>query len=154
MEFHRKLNGGHRGARHFWREMLPRIKYRNPTVPIAISRHQDAAGPSLLHIYTSTAPSKTTTPADAPTLTPDTPAPTHTIDIRRKHESEILDLLIEHTGATPIPATEQELEEQAEIAEFKERSEKDRVEVRDKLMRVRREEELLRLARGGATNTA
>jgi len=140
--------------------MLPRIKYRNPTIPIAIHRHADAEGPSLLHIYTSAQPSSTspgatstTTPPSATpnpqdTLTPDATAPTYTIDIKMKQESEILDLLIQKTGATPIQATPQELEEQNEIAEFKMKSEKDRVEVRDKLTRVRREEELLRLARG------
>jgi large subunit ribosomal protein MRP49 len=34
------------------------------------------------------------------------------------------------------------------MAEQRERSEKDRVEVRDKLMKERREQELLKLARG------
>lgn len=35
-----------------------------------------------------------------------------------------------------------------EIEEFKERAEGDRVEVREKLMKARREEDLLKLARG------
>jgi large subunit ribosomal protein MRP49 len=34
------------------------------------------------------------------------------------------------------------------MKEFKERSEKDRVEVREKLLKERREQELLKLARG------
>jgi large subunit ribosomal protein MRP49 len=130
--------------------MLPRIKYRNPNIPIAIQRHNDAEGPSLLHIYTSS-----TSPDPAATTTPNPQStPTHTFDLKMKHESEILDLLIEKTGATPLQATPQELAEQEEIAEFKTKSEKDRVEVRDKLIRVRREEELLRLARGEVPATA
>lgn len=44
--------------------------------------------------------------------------------------------------------TEREEEELREIAEFKERSEKDRVLMRETLMKERREAELLRLARG------
>jgi large subunit ribosomal protein MRP49 len=143
--------------------MLPRIKYRNPTVPVAINRHRESTGPSLLHIYTSSNPPSTSPPISTPpssmpnaqnTLTPDTSTPTHTIDINMKDESEILHLLIEKTGATVLTATPQELEEQEEIAAFKERSEKDRVEVRDKLMKVRREEELLRLARGETASIA
>lgn len=42
----------------------------------------------------------------------------------------------------------------AELAEQEERSERDRVEVREKLMKVRREEELLRMARGEVPNRA
>ncbi|KAI9825040.1 MAG: hypothetical protein M1826_007118 [Phylliscum demangeonii] len=40
-----KINNGNRGARHFWRNHLPRLKYHNPTVPITVSRvsHLDAA---------------------------------------------------------------------------------------------------------------
>lgn len=153
--------------RKFWREMLPRIKYRNPALPIQISRHSDPSGPSLLHIYmsanpgsqpaatsspatteTSTPPSGTPNPRN--TLTPDTSTPTHSIDIKMKGESEILDQLIEKTGAVVIQPTPQELGELEEIKEFKERAEKDRVDVREKLMKERREEELLRLARGEA----
>jgi len=73
MEFNAKLYGGHRGARYvyvlpclpgimcanstanrkFWREMLPRMKYRNPSISMTVSRHNDPDGPSLLHIYTN-----------------------------------------------------------------------------------------------------
>lgn len=69
-------------------------------------------------------------------------------------ESEILNQLLVRTQATEIEATEEERQELEEIKEFKARSEKDRVEVREKLTKERREQELLRLARGevsGAT---
>lgn len=123
--------------------MLPRIKYRNPALPIQISRHNDPAGPSVLHIYTKSSSSAATTSSSP---TPETP--THTLDIRDKQESEILRALIEKTGATELQPTEQEVQEMAELAEQRERSEKDRVEVREKLLKERREAELLRLARG------
>ncbi|KAF1962952.1 hypothetical protein CC80DRAFT_461416 [Byssothecium circinans] len=162
MEFNTKINGGHRGARKFWREMLPRIKYRNPSIPIQISRHNDRDGPSLVHIFTNTTsnpPSDLPTPPSGTpnaqtTLTPDTSTPTHTIDIKMLNESAILDKVIEKTGATVIEPTEEELEQMDEIREFKERSEKDRVEVREKLMKERREQELLKLARGEAAAAA
>jgi large subunit ribosomal protein MRP49 len=153
-------------SRKFWREMLPRIKYRNPSVPIQISRHNDPDGPALLHIYTAakTQPVPGTTnaptaqqsdsapPSGTPnarnTLVPDTSKPTYTINIRDQLESEILEALVAKTGAQEIKPTEQELAEMQEIAEFKERSEADRVQVRERLLKERKEAELLKLARG------
>jgi large subunit ribosomal protein MRP49 len=139
--------------------MLPRIKYRNPAIPISIARHTDPDGPSLLHIYTrqvtatqapNTTPSAppSATPNPQTTLVPDTSAPTHTLNIRDQSESEILEQLVRTVGATPIEPTEQERQEMREMDEKRERSEKDRVEVREKLIRERREQELLKLARG------
>ncbi|KAJ4355930.1 uncharacterized protein N0V89_003955 [Didymosphaeria variabile] len=165
MEFHKKLIGSHhRGARHFWHEMLPRIKYRNPALPISITRHDDPAGPAYLHIYTSPKSSASqtmntpgtgnATPEPNNILTPDTSTPTHTVDIKALHESEILEALVEKTGAVVLQTPPEEAQEMAEIEEFKERSDIDRVEVREKLMKVRREEELLRLARGEVPNAA
>jgi large subunit ribosomal protein MRP49 len=142
--------------------MLPRIKYRNPALPIEISRHKENLGPSILEIYTNLKPSTASpeTPSNTPSTstnsapTEDAPAsntsakPTYTIDLRMVQESEILAQLIARTGATVLKATPEEKAELAEIEEFKERSEKDRVEVRDKLAAKRREEEMLKLARG------
>lgn len=53
-----------------------------------------------------------------------------------------------------LEPSEQELQELAEQKEFEERSEKDRVMVKEKLEKVRREQELLRLARGEGVATA
>ena len=141
--------------------MLPKIKYHNPSVPIQISRHEDKNGPSVLQIYTKASnpsappPSDvSTTPSSAPnaqtTPTPDTSSPTHTIDIKMLNESAILDQLIEKTQATIIESTKEELEQMEDFAQQRERSEKSRVEVRDRLMKKRREQQLLKLARGEA----
>ncbi|PSN61162.1 hypothetical protein BS50DRAFT_578570 [Corynespora cassiicola Philippines] len=133
--------------------MLPRIKYRNPTIPIQISRHKDAAGPSLLHIYTSslanpTTPAASSTTTAPPTGVPETATPTHIINIKDKHESEILDLLVEKLRPRVVEPSQEELDEIQAIKDFKVGAEKDRVLVREKLERERREAELLRLARG------
>jgi len=153
--------------RKFWREMLPRIKYRNPSIPISISRHTDPDGPSLLNIYTKaitpqqspTAPASDTAPHSATpnpqtTLVPDTSTPTHTFNIKDQQESEILDALVKALGVTPIEPTEQEKMEMRELEERMERSEKDRVEVREKLLKERREQELLKMARGEVAATS
>jgi len=70
--------------------------------------------------------------------------------MRDQSESEILEALVEKIGAVEIKPTEEELAEMKEIEEFKERSEADRVLVREKLIKERREAELLKLARGEA----
>ncbi|KAI4666620.1 uncharacterized protein J4E79_002659 [Alternaria viburni] len=154
--------------RKFWRNMLPRMKYRNPAIPMEVARHNDPEGPSLLHIFTATKTqpsagstnSPTTQQSDASppsatpnprnTLVPDTSKPTFSIDMRDQSESEILEALVEKIGAVEIKPTEEELAEMKEIEEFKERSEADRVLVREKLLKERREAELLKLARGEA----
>ncbi|KAL5118932.1 hypothetical protein ACEQ8H_003061 [Pleosporales sp. CAS-2024a] len=141
MEFNTEINGGHRGARKFWRNMLPRLKFRNPAIPMQISRHNDPDGPSLLHIYTRV---------------PDTsaPTPTHTLEMRNLNEEEILEALVKTVGGTAIEPTEEEREQLRDLAARKEVSDKDRAEVREKLVKERREQELLRLARGEMASAA
>ncbi|EAT84961.2 hypothetical protein SNOG_07495 [Parastagonospora nodorum SN15] len=156
LEFNKKLYGGHLGARHFWHKILPRIKYRNPALPISIKIHNDPDGPSLLHIYTrQPAPSNpgappSATPNAQTTLVPDTSPPTHTLNIREKNESEILDLLLKTVQAqnAPLEPSEAELAEMRELEEQKARAERDRVQVREHFLKERREQELLKLARG------
>ncbi|KAF9698529.1 hypothetical protein EKO04_003430 [Ascochyta lentis] len=178
MEFNTKLYGGHRGARKFWREMLPRLKFRNPSISMQVSRHNSPEGPALLHIYTKSTPNTpngsantsvpslhtqsgtaNTPPSSTPnarnTLVPDATAPTHTINMRDQAPSEILDALLaklpESVVLRPTPEEEQRM---AEMAEFRESSEADRVLVREKLMKERREAELLKLARGETITAA
>ncbi|KAL6710756.1 hypothetical protein ACN47E_007813 [Coniothyrium glycines] len=166
METNFKLSGGYRGARKFWHEMLPRIKFRNPSIPIQISRHSNLEGPSLLHIYTHAKTQPTAATTNAPTAqqpaestpsatpnarftqVPDTSTPTYTIDMWDQQPADILEQLVAKTGAQTLEPTEQELEDMQRIKEHKEASNKDRVLVREKLLAVRREAELLRLARG------
>jgi large subunit ribosomal protein MRP49 len=81
---------------------------------------------------------------------PDTSPPTHTLNIRDQHESEILEALVKTLRPEIIQPTPQEQQEMADMAVQRERSERDRVEVREKLLKERREEELLRIARGEA----
>src|SRR5690242_19287552 len=118
--------------------MLPRIKYRNPSIPIAIDRHTTPDGPALLHTWTNAAPntpdgssntsipSLATTPSTSAsppsgtpnarnTQVPDATAPTHTINIRDQAHSEILDALLatlpESEVLRPTPEEEQQMVE-------------------------------------------
>lgn len=138
--------------------MLPRIKFRNPTVPIEILRHNDPAGPSLLHVYTNsnlqstpatTAQQPPSTQPNSPT--PDAPSPTYTLDIRDQQESEILEALVKAVGARELEPTQEDKLDMQEVAEQKERSDKDRVLRRDSLLKERRDAEMMKLARGEGT---
>ena len=154
------------------------MKYRNPSVSMQVNRHTSPDGPALLHIYTKSTPntpdgsSNTSVPslhtqsgtaATPPSATPnarntqvpDATKPTYSINMRDQHQSEILDALLAKLPECQIikPTLEEELQI-AEIAAFKEKSEADRVLVREKLMKQRREAELLRLARGETTAAA
>lgn len=161
-------------ARKFWREMLPRIKYRNPSIPIQIARHTSPDGPALLHIYTQSEPNtpdgssntsvpslhtqsatSATPPSSTPnaraTQVPDATAPAFSLDIRDQAPSEILDaLLAKLPDCRVIRPTPEEEQQMLDMAEFAERSEADRELVRAGLERKKREAELLRMARGEA----
>jgi large subunit ribosomal protein MRP49 len=118
--------------------MLPKIKYRNPAVSVEIKRHEDPNGPATLNIFTKAQPS----------------TPAHSVDIRSTDESEILAQLVSRTNAMELKPTEQEEAELEELKEFKARSEADRALVREKFLKERREQELLKLARGEITAAA
>lgn len=118
--------------------MLPKIKYRNPTVSVEILRHGDPTGPARLNIFTKAAG--------------DTPV--HSVDIKAVHQSEILAQLVSRTNAVELKPTEQEEMELEEMEEFKARSEADRALVKEKFLKARREQELLKLARGEITEVS
>jgi large subunit ribosomal protein MRP49 len=136
--------------------MMPRIKFRNPAVPVQVSRHTDEKGPALLHVYTKAAAPTAADAAPAAAPSADAPAvqPTYTIQMRSSQPSEILDRLVEKTGAVVVKATPAEEQEMADLKEQRERSEADRVLVREKLIKERREAELLKLARGEVPSVA
>ncbi|CAG7990111.1 unnamed protein product [Penicillium salamii] len=51
LTYARKIDNGHMGARHFWRNCLPRLKYHNPGVGMSVKQTDDQAGPAALTIY-------------------------------------------------------------------------------------------------------
>ncbi|PHH82908.1 hypothetical protein CDD82_4342 [Ophiocordyceps australis] len=56
MDFCASLLGGHQGARVFWRENLPRLKYHNPQIPMLVNRHDENSKDSALSIFMRTTP--------------------------------------------------------------------------------------------------
>ncbi|KAK4693577.1 large subunit ribosomal protein MRP49, partial [Lecanoromycetidae sp. Uapishka_2] len=163
LEFATKINDGHAGARKVWRNSLPRLKYHNPAISMTINRTQDQEGPATLSIQfaaPSDSPSSTDSPAPSSSTSPSAALSGHspsrrteTIDMKHKHESEILSKLLELTKATPYEATPDEVAELREEEDFTRRSERDRA-AQAKLNETRRQERaLLEAARGGAMET-
>ena len=68
--------------------------------------------------------------------------------MRDQSDSEILAALIERTGAEQLEPTAEEVAKIQELEEARERANADRILVREKLVKERREAELLKLARG------
>ncbi|KAL8969047.1 MAG: hypothetical protein Q9183_002178, partial [Haloplaca sp. 2 TL-2023] len=158
LDFAFKFNDGHFGARKVWRNYLPRLKYHNPAVSMTVNRSHDNSGPALLTVFyappgdsnSGSSPPSTLTSMTQSTHTFDqTPVErTKTINMKHKHESEILSELINSTKATLVVAT---AEEEAEIEELKDqekRSEADRLRNAAYTEQKRREKALLEQARG------
>ena len=77
-----------------------------------------------------------------------------TVDIKHRHENEILSRLFELTKATPYEASAEELAELREEEDFQRSSERDR-KAQARLNEARqREKDLLEQARGGAVEAA
>ncbi|KAL9128654.1 MAG: hypothetical protein Q9217_002714 [Psora testacea] len=158
LDFAYKFNDGHLGARKVWRKYLPRLKYYNPAVSMTVNRHTDQVGPSTLTVY-YTNPPKTlssgasSSPSSSTRLSTKTSSHvswdrTETIDIKHRHESEILNRLIELTNAVPYQPSAEEMAELEEVKEDWSRSKRDS-ERQARLNEIKRQEAaLLEQARG------
>ena len=126
---------------------------------MTVNRTDDQEGPATLTIFFAPPPrssSATASPAPSPSTDPSTAPskPSHvgrieTIDMKHKHESEILSRLLELTKGMPYEASLDELAELRRVDDEKRQSEKDR-KAQARLNEVHRQEKaLLDLARGG-----
>lgn len=158
LDFAIKFDNGHFGARKFWRNYLPRLKYHNPAVSMTVNRTKDQDGPAILTVFfapPSRLASTTSSPAPLSTATFDTAPCEHapfdrvkTIDMKQIRDSEIMSLLMTLTKATQVMAT---AEDKAELEEMREDNE---IRRQDALIgakyreKVREEKALLEQARG------
>lgn len=157
MNFNVRMKGGHFGARKFWQNALPRLKYHNPAVSMTIDRVNVEEGPATLTVYFGIPPSatsKTSSPDLPANLTPVSTEEiaaydrTEVIDMRHKRDSEILSQLMDVTKAIQIlPSPEDE----AELQKLKDENEKSRQEslINSRHLEKKREKgDLLAMARG------
>ena len=126
---------------------------------MTVNRTLDQEGPATLTVFFAPpprSPSATVSPAPSsstdPSTAPSGHAPTNrieTIDMKHKHENEILSRLLELTKGKSYEASPDELAELRDVDNEKRRSERDR-EGQARLNEVKRQEKaLLDLARGG-----
>ena len=159
LSFAYKLNDGHFGARKVWRQYLPRLKYHNPAVSMTVDRSHDNAGPATLTIFF--APSGSTSTASASS----SPSPTsstsitkatsehkpfervESIDMKHKHEKEILEQLMQVTKAVQVVPSEEEELDMKNLEEHSARSKRDSEITRIYNEKVNQQRALLEQAR-------
>jgi large subunit ribosomal protein MRP49 len=148
--------------RKFWRNCLPRLKYHNPAIPMTINRTNDQLGPALLTVhFTSTAEAATTKPEVSSTTSKHTstgPVPasksgpgterTEVINMKHRLDSEILDQLLKLTKAKIVLPTPEETRQIREIEEQNAKSARDAAMMQVENAKRKREEEILKQARG------
>lgn len=157
LDFAFKLNDGHLGARKVWRNYLPRLKYHNPAISMSVNRTQNQTGPATLTVFFAS-PSDPAPNAYSPApsaTTQKTPGSGHapfertiTIEMKHRHESEILSELLNLTKASPVePSPEQEAELE-KLAEKERQGGLDRARNAAYTEQKRQEKALLDQARG------
>ncbi|GME49166.1 50s ribosomal protein Mrp49 [Neofusicoccum parvum] len=148
-----KIDDGHRGPKRFFKYILPRLKYRNPAVPITVDRKAAQTDPAVMTIIFGEAGTNATTSTSnaAATSAPSGASSNDrvvTIQMKHKSESEILQQLYDATGAQELEPTELEREELRELEERKERSKKDSERMIEVNRQRKREAQMLAAARG------
>ena len=147
MDFAVRINDGHFGPRKFWKLYLPRLKYHNPAVSMTVNRNTDQQGPATLTIFFAS-PVDSVSPADSSVN-----ERTEVLDMKHKHESEILSQLMKITGAEQVAPTEEEELELRQIEEENAKSEKTRRMMAAVVEERRREAELLAQAKASVAGT-
>ncbi|KUJ18245.1 uncharacterized protein LY89DRAFT_781321 [Mollisia scopiformis] len=162
MNFAIGVEDGHYGSRKFWRNCLPRLKYHNPAIPMTVSRTADQLGPALMTVhFISAAEAASTKPEISSTTSKHTstgPVPeskagsstqrTETINMKHREESEILEQLLKLTRAKVVTPTPEETRQIREMEEQNARSARDAAMMQAENAKRKREEEILRQARG------
>ncbi|KAH0494317.1 hypothetical protein TgHK011_000941 [Trichoderma gracile] len=175
MDFAIHLKGGHMGARKFWKEYLPRLKYHNPAIPMIVNRHDQNQNPPTMTIYLrkpdSSSPATTSSssstaessshssseqsvaqPASSRTGLSKAQPPTPDervvhIDMTNKHSSHILEFFMAETRAVPLQPTNEEIAEMQALETLRRNAEVDRERMRLLREEKKREEDMLKRAR-------
>ncbi|PKK42147.1 hypothetical protein CI102_13286 [Trichoderma harzianum] len=162
MDFALRLKGGHMGARKFWREYLPRLKYHNPSIPMIVNRHDQNQLPPTMTIYlrkAEAAPASSSSssepiaqPSSSRTNLSKAQPPTADervvhIDMANKHSSHILEFFMAETRAVPLQPTNEEIAEMQALETLRKNAEVDRERVRLLRLEKKKEEDMLKRAR-------
>ncbi|KAF5684178.1 ribosomal MRP49 [Fusarium circinatum] len=158
MDFATSFKNGHMGAKKFWRENLPRLKYHNPSVPMIVNRHSRNNKKPTISIYlrkpdaSAPAPATRSQPSSSrnnmsKATPPDADEKIITVDMTEKHSSHILEYVLAETRAVPIKPTKEEIRELQELDAMARQAEVDRARMRSLREEKKREEDMLKRAR-------
>lgn len=153
------MNLGHFGARKFWHNYLPRLKYHNPAVSMTVNRRTDQEGPATLTVFLAPPPNTTSTSFSpdilSSTVATNSSLSTHhpvereeSIDVKHIRDSEIYSLLMGLAKATPVVPTAEEEAELRQLKEDLENSKQDSIIGAKYREKMKEEKALLDLARG------
>ncbi|PHH77890.1 hypothetical protein CDD80_93 [Ophiocordyceps camponoti-rufipedis] len=133
LHFATSMFNGHMGARKFWRQYLPLLKYHNPGVPMIVNRHTDNESSPTLTVYFRTGPAPTQ-PENAtessfqltssrtglcPPPSPEENERVEKIDMKDLHSNAILESFYSVTGATKLTPSESDHEEMRALETIK-----------------------------------
>ncbi|KAI9372064.1 CI-B8 domain-containing protein [Aspergillus egyptiacus] len=154
LTYAKKIYDGHQGARHFWRQCLPRLKYHNPGVPMTVKQTTEQEGPAALTIYFAEKISNAAALKKAEKITDKhAPAPSETektaiVDLKHLDYKVIWDQVKMVTGAKEVHATPDEEGELRKFEQLRQQSEKDRKRIAAIRQAKLDQERMLQAARG------
>lgn len=157
LTYARKIYNGHQGARHFWRNCLPRLKYHNPSIPMTVKQTEEQEGPAALTIYfaekLSNAASVSNNSNKSAVDDKYAPAAGETekkavVDVRDLDFKKIWDKVRVMTGAKEVEASNAEEEEVKKLERMRVQSEKDRERNLSIRQAKKDQERMLQEARG------
>jgi large subunit ribosomal protein MRP49 len=140
--------------RKFWRVILPRLKFRNPSVPMTVYREQNPAMEAMLSIYFASKTPGSTTPASIDASQETTSSDGNpgqkviNIDMKNKTHEQIWEEVRKATNAMEIPPSPEELQVQEEIKQYKADFQEYAEKWRQYNAAKKRDEMLLKQARG------
>ncbi|ROT43395.1 hypothetical protein SODALDRAFT_327595 [Sodiomyces alkalinus F11] len=161
MEFAKTYNDGHMGPRRFWRDMLPRLKYYNPAIPMIVNRKETNEGTAVMSVYfrKDDAPVaagqepvvRVQPPSSAidasKAVDPAADERVVKIDMKGKPSDEIFNHFLAETRAQPVQTTPEEEAEMREVVEMQRQGAIDREIQRVRVEERRRERAMLERAR-------
>ncbi|CEO59891.1 hypothetical protein PMG11_04541 [Penicillium brasilianum] len=155
LTYARKIYNGHQGARHFWRNCLPRLKYHNPGVRMTVQQTDDQNAPPALTIYFAERLSSTASAivgakkiADKHAPAPESGEKAAVVDLKDLSYKEIWSRVQASTGAEEVPASAEDEAERKRLEAITAKAGKDRERIRGMRQAKKDQERMLAEARG------
>ncbi|KAK2744034.1 hypothetical protein FQN57_004487 [Myotisia sp. PD_48] len=147
LSYAQKSQGSHLGARKFWRQCLPRLKYYNPGLKITVTQTKDEAVPPLLTLYfAKPSDGSISNPSSPESKVVDNLAPppmesesVQTLDIRDLDYSQIWERVKSATSAEDMKPSEEDTQEVEELERNKVQAKIDKERV-SKARRARKDQ--------------